>query len=846
MSKTLVIAEKPSVAGDLARALERSHGKFKKEKGFYEGDSMVISHTVGHLLEIQEPEENRVVRGKWSLENLPVLPTHFDLVPREKAQDQLRILKKLLTRKDVGEVINACDAGREGELIFQYVVQHFKNKKPVKRLWLNSMTADAIREGFAHLRSDAEMVPLSEAATCRSESDWLVGINGSRAMTAFYKELLGGFQVTPVGRVQTPTLAILVEREEKIRNFEPRTYFEIHGEFGVAAGTYPGKWFDENFKKSEDEDAKAERLWDPVRAGEIKARCEGRTGTVHEERKPTSQAPPLLYDLTTLQREANGRFGFSAKRTLQLAQALYERHKVLTYPRTDSRYLPTDNLPVAKNVLRSMEDPLAAHARKALDSNWVTLSPRIFNNAKVSDHHAIIPTGTSPANLDEYEMKLYDLVARRFIAVFFPPAKFEVTKRITTIEAEKFKTEGKILREPGWLEVYGKAAAGEDEATLVPVNDGEPAKADQIEVKELVTKPPARFNEATLLSAMEGAGKLVEDEELREAMSQRGLGTPATRAAIIEGLLLQEYIRREGRELAASAKGIKLITAIRELQIGALSSPEMTGEWEYKLKQIEAGQFGRETFMQEIRDLVAGVIKKIKDASGHVNSETMRGNFHDLDTACPRCGSTAGFKESFKAYDCKNQECKLVVWKTVSGRELEPEEVRSLLTTGNIGPIKGFKSKMGRPFEAKLALSEGTEWKTTFDFGDGGIRSSEPFNKENATLVVETCPVCNKGSIYDAGIAFACEHALAPEKKCTFRMGKTILQREISAEDVRKIATDGKTNLLTKFISKKNRPFNAFLVLDKKTGKVGFEFEPRAPKAPKKSAAKAAPSEAGS
>ena len=272
----------------------------------------------------------------------------------------------------------------------------------------------------------------------------------------------------------------------------------------------------------------------------------------------------------------------------------------------------------------------------------------------------------------------------------------------------------------------------------------------------------------------------------------------------------------------------------------------MTGEWEYKLKQIEAGQFGRETFMQEIRDLVAGVIKKIKDASGHVNSETMRGNFHDLDTPCPRCGSTAGFKESFKAYDCKNQECKLVVWKTVSGRELEPEEVRSLLTTGNIGPIKGFKSKMGRPFEAKLALSEGTEWKTTFDFGDGGIRSSEPFNKDNATLVVETCPVCSKGSIYDAGIAFACEHALAPEKKCTFRMGKTILQREISAEDVRKIATDGKTNLLTKFISKKNRPFNAFLVLDKKTGKVGFEFEPRAPKAPKKSAAKAAPSEAGS
>ena len=831
MSKTLVIAEKPSVAGDLSRAL----GKFKKEKGYYEGDTMVISHTVGHLLEIQEPESFKVVRGKWNLENLPVLPDHFDLVPREKAKEQLRILKKLLARKDVTEVINACDAGREGELIFRYVVQHFKNKKPAKRLWLQSMTANAIREGFANLREDAEMIPLSEAATCRSESDWLVGINGSRAMTAFYKELLGGFQVTPVGRVQTPTLAILVEREEKIRNFKPRTYFEIHGEFGVTAGKYDGKWFDGKFKKSDDEHDKAERLWKREEA----AKCDGKTGTVEEERKPTTQAPPRLYDLTTLQREANGRFGFSAKRTLQLAQSLYERHKVLTYPRTDSRYLPVDNLSVVKNVLSGMEDPsLAPHARQALEKDWVKATPRIFNDKKVSDHHAIIPTGTSPAKLDEYEMRLYDLVARRFIAVFFPPAKFEVTKRITTIEGETFKTDGKILRDPGWLAVYGKTAATQDEDSLVPVQEGEAASAESIEVKELETKPPARLNEATLLSAMEGAGKLVEDEELREAMSERGLGTPATRASVIEGLLTQDYLRREGRELAASAKGIKLITALREIKIDALSSPELTGEWEHKLKQMEAGKFGREAFMEEIRNLVDGVIKKIKDASGTVNSETMRGNFHDLKTPCPKCGGNEGFKESFKAYDCKNAECKLVVWKTVSSRELEPTEIRSLLETGAVGPIKGFKSKMGRPFEAKLALSEGTEWKTTFDFGDGGIRNNEPFNKENATLIVEVCPVCEKGGIYDNGQAYACEHGLGVEKKCAFRMGKMILQREISSEDVRTIASAGKTSLLTKFISKKGRPFNAYLVLDKKTGKVGFEFEERKPKAPKKKAVK--------
>ena len=830
MSKTLVIAEKPSVAGDLARAL----GKFKKEKGYYENDSMVISHTVGHLLEIQEPDKWKVVRGKWSLENLPVLPDHFDLIPREKAQEQLRILKKLLTRKDIGEVINACDAGREGELIFRYVVQHFKNTKPIKRLWLQSMTTDAIREGFANLRSDQEMIPLAEAATCRSESDWLVGINGSRAMTAFYKELLGGFQVTPVGRVQTPTLAILVEREEKIRNFEPRTYFELHGEFGVIAGNYIGKWFDENFKKSAEEDAKAERLWDRSKAEEIKAKCEGKPGTIEETKTPKSESSPLLYDLTTLQREANSRFGFSAKRTLQIAQALYERHKVLTYPRTDSRYLPQDNLPIVKKVLSGMDDPaLAQHARKALDSGWVKPSPRVFNNAKVSDHHAIIPTGASPDKLDEYELRLYDLVARRFIAVFFPPAKYEVTKRITTVEGEKFKTEGKVLIEAGWREVYGKSADGEEETSLVPVKQGEPAATNAIVLKELQTKPPPRFTEATLLSAMEGAGKLVEDEELRDAMSERGLGTPATRAAIIEGLLTQEYVRREGRDLAATAKGIKLITALREIKIGALSSPEMTGEWEYKLKQIEGGKFKRDEFMQEIRDLVANVIGKIKDASGHVSSETMRGNFHDLDTKCPKCGAAAGFKESFKAYDCKSG-CGLVIWKTVSGRELEPEEVRSLLETGSVGPLKGFKSKMGRPFEAKLALSEATEWKTTFDFGDNGVRSNEPFNKETATLVVDNCPVCKAGAIYEAGNAFACEHALAPEKKCAFRMGKTILQREIAADDVRKICSEGKTSLLTKFISKKGRPFNAFLVLDKKSGKVGFEFEERKLKASKR------------
>ncbi len=845
MPKTLVIAEKPSVAADLARAL----GKFQKEKGWFENDHLVISHTVGHLLEIEEPESCKVVRGKWSLTHLPVLPDHFVLKPREKAEDQLRVLKKLLARKDVTEVVNACDAGREGELIFRYVIQHFKCTKPIRRLWLQSMTTEAIREGFAHLRADDEMRPLCDAATCRSESDWLVGINGSRAMTAFYKELLGGFQVTPVGRVQTPTLAILAEREEKIRNFEPRAYFEVYADFDVAAGTYRGRWFDEAFKKGTDEDAKAERIWDGERAAAIRARCLGQPGVITEEKKPTTQAPPLLYDLTSLQREANGRFGFSAKRTLQLAQALYEKHKVLTYPRTDSRCLPEDNLPVARKVLAGLEDPtLAPHARKALEQGWVRPSKRIFNNAKVSDHHAIIPTGVPPKNLDEYESKLFDMVARRFVAVFFPPAQFEVTSRITRVREEAFKTEGKVLREPGWLEVYGRTAV-DDDGPLVPVVPGEPAATAGVEVKECQTKPPPRYNEATLLSAMEGAGKLLDDEELRDAMSERGLGTPATRAAIIEGLLAQEYLRREGRELAATAKGLKLITALREIGIDVLSSPEMTGEWEHKLKQMEAGRFARDAFMRETHELVAGVIARIKEAAGQVNSETIRGNFHDLDCPCPRCGQS-GFRESFKAFECKNPECKLVVWKSVSGRELEPEEIRHLLTTGTTGPLRGFKSKMGRPFEATLLLGEQTAWKTTFDFALESAQPAAPVELRPEQRVA-TCPVCRKGGIYDTGSAYVCEHGLNGAKDCAFRMGRTILQREIPVEQVRKIAESGKTDLLQKFISKKGRPFAAYLVLGQ-GGKVGFEFEPRersagakSPRAKQKTPTEAVPAAAG-
>jgi DNA topoisomerase III len=819
MSKSLIIAEKPSVARDLARAL----GKFHHDKDFYENDRYVISSAVGHLVEIVPPEGAEVKRGKWNLENLPVLPKHFDLAPIEKNQARLQVLKRLIKRADVIEIINACDAGREGELIFRNTIRWTGTKKPTRRLWLQSMTTEAIREGFEHLRSEQEMQPLADAALSRAESDWLVGINATRALTSFNSRT-GGFQKTAAGRVQTPTLAILAAREEKIRSFKPRPYFEVHGDFQVQAGSYPGRWFDENFKKGDDEDARPERIWNRAQAEAIERKCAGKTGVITEEKKPTTQASPLLYDLTTLQREANGRFGLSAKRTLQLAQALYERHKVLTYPRTDSRYLPEDNLAQVRKVMSSFEDQtLATHAEKALRSDWVKPTKRVFNNAKVSDHHAIIPTGASPVHLDEFERKIFDMVARRTIAVFYPPAQFEVTTRITRVEGEPFKTEGKVIVDPGWLAVYGREAAVANEA-VVSVKPNESAKVLKIEIKPNETNPPARFNEATLLSAMEGAGKLVDDEELREAMRERGLGTPATRAQIIEGLIADGYVERKGKELVVSAKGLSLITLLRNLQADALSTPELTGEWEYRLKEMAHGKLDRQRFMNDIRHLTREIVEKVRNFRG----EEIHGEYATIDAKCPNCGG-GPIKEDYKTFRCQN--CDWLMWKTMASRQFMPEEVAELLSKGRVGPLRGFRSKLGRAFEATVKLGE--DKKPQFDFGENGLNGEIQIDKSKHEAI-GLCPICHKGQVFVAERVYVCENAVASPKTCSFRLGKTILHREIPPEQVQKLIATGKTDLLRKFISKKGRPFSAYLKLDK--GKVGFEFEPRKPAAKKKAA----------
>ena len=831
MSKQLIIAEKPSVAGDIARVL----GGFKRVDDYFESNDYVLSSAVGHLVQIAVPDEFEVKRGKWSFANLPVIPPHFDLLPIEKSEARLKLLTRLLKRKDVNGVINACDAGREGELIFRYIASHAGSKKPVKRLWLQSMTPGAIKDGFKHLRSDEEMLPLADAAVCRSEADWLVGINGTRAMTAFNSKS-GGFHKTPVGRVQTPTLAILVEREEKIKRFVPKDYWEVHATFGVAAGAYAGRWIDEKFAKAKKEDdgdpanpdLRAERLWDEKRAQAIKTKCDGRPGEIEEESKPTTQASPLLFDLTSLQRAANGRFGFSARTTLSIAQALYEKHKVLTYPRTDARALPVDYLDTVKATLEELSaSSYGPLAKKILKQGWVRPNKRIFNNAKISDHFAIIPTPLAPKALSEIEQKLYDLVVRQFLAVFYPSAEYMVTTRVTRVEKEAFKSEGRVLVNAGWLEVHGKAAAGDDETpNLVAVKKGEKAKTEKIDVLATQTKPPARFNEATLLSAMEGAGKLVEDEELRDAMKERGLGTPATRAVVIEKLLAEEYLVRLGRELQATPKAFSLITLLRGLEIPELASPEMTGEWEYKLKEMEHGKLKRATFMREIAKMTRHIVERAK---AH-ESETVPGDYITLKAKCPKCGGTV--KENYKKFQC--EKCDFSLWRILAGRQFEPAEIDELIAKRSIGPLLGFRSRLGRPFAANIKLTD--EFKLEFDFGQANEDAEAVDFTGQQTL--GACPKCG-GNVYAHGMAYLCEKAAAQPRTCDFRTGMIILQRNIEPEQVTKLLKDGKTDLLHKFISKKGRPFSAFLVRGG-DGKVTFEFAPREAKAGAKAGAKTA------
>lgn len=847
--KTLVIAEKPSVAQDIVRAITPTAGKFEKHDEYFESDDWLVTSAVGHLVEIQAPEEFDVKRGKWSFANLPVIPPYFDLKPIDKTKTRLNAIVKLAKRKDVGAIVNACDAGREGELIFRLIQQYAKSNHPVKRLWLQSMTPAAIRDGFASLRSDEQMRPLADAARCRSEADWLVGINGTRAMTAFNSRD-GGFFLTTVGRVQTPTLSVVVEREEKIRKFVSRNYWEIHASFKAEAGDYPAKWFDPKWKKAAanadnaepDAELKADRLWLESEARAIADAVRGQTATVTEESRPTTQAAGLLFDLTSLQREANGKFGFSAKTTLSIAQSLYERHKALTYPRTDSRALPEDYVPVVKQTFEMLAASgmkhLAPHAETALKGNYIRPSKRIFDNAKVSDHFAIIPTLQAPSGLSDAEQKLYDLVVRRFMSVFFPSAEYLVTTRISLSVGHSFKTEGKVLVKAGWLAIYGKEAQdetddkdGKDGKTLVPVKPGELVLAETVDAKGLKTRPPARYSEATLLGAMEGAGKTIDDDELREAMQEKGLGTPATRAATIEGLIAEKYMLREGRELIPTAKAFQLMTLLRGLDVQELSKAELTGEWEYKLAQMEQGKLSRETFMAEIAAMTERLVNKAKG----YDRDTIPGDYATLQAPCPNCGGV--IKENYRRYTCTGKHgddgCGFSFGKTPAGRTFETAEVEQFLRDRKIGPLEGFRSKAGWPFTAEMVIKfdeETKNYKLEFDFGDDKNAETGEIVDFGQQESLGPCPKCGS-AVYELGKNYVCEKsvptAAQPTPSCDFKTGQVILQQPIEREQMVKLLATGKTDLLDKFVSMRTRrAFKAHLAWDKEAGKVNFEFAP--------------------
>jgi DNA topoisomerase III len=713
MSKTLVIAEKPSVGTDLARILK---GPFKKGEGVLEGPEHVITWAVGHLVQLAEPDEYDAKFKRWRMEDLPIVPDRFKLVVRdERSRKQMSVVTKQIGRDDIGEIVNACDAGREGELIFAYLYEKANGKKPVNRLWLKSMTSAAMKEAFSSLRPSDEFALLEQAARSRSEADWIVGMNATRAATIRLRSSFDG--AVSLGRVQTPTLAIIARREEEIKAFVPEPYWLVDASFEAdGKRNYEGR-FHAGAKP---------RIETAEEAESIVAACIGRPGKITKlEKKEQREKAPMLYDLTTLQREANNRYGFSAKRTLGAAQRCYEEHKALTYPRTNSRYLTSDMVAEIKPIaeLVGHDSAYTKGAEYVIGLDLLPLA-RVVNDEKVTDHHAIIPT-RSEHNLEKMssdDRRIYDMVTRRFLAVFHPEAVFENTRVETTVgdgDGHIFRTRGKLLVVPGWRGVYDEVAAEsrpkgeEDEGVdqqLPKLEDGETVKTLEIASDRKETKPPRRYSDASLLGAMETAGKLVDDEELREAMKESGIGTPATRAAIIERLITVGYVERDARALVATEKGLNVI---RLLDAHMLTSPELTGNWEHRLGKIERGEDSREKFMSDIAGFAEQTVHKLDETLKDVKIPRAKLG------PCPVCGHE--ISENRKGYSCWAREdpgCGFVIWKAKAGKTLTVPIARELIKTGYTEkPVTGFRGRSGRSFRAHLAMQQTDEgkWRVEFD-----------------------------------------------------------------------------------------------------------------------------------
>ncbi len=720
MPKTLVIAEKPSVGRDLARVLP---GPFAKQEGYLEGPDHVLTWAVGHLVQLAEPDEYDVKFKKWRMADLPIVPDKFKLVVRdERSKKQMSVVTRQLGRDDVHDVINACDAGREGELIFAYLFEKAKSKKSVRRLWLSSMTKSAMERAFSELRPASEFASLEAAARSRSESDWIVGMNATRAATIRLRSSFDG--AVSLGRVQTPTLAIITRREEEIRAFVPEAYWLVDAVFAAPGErVYEGRYHD----------GAKPRLSSAEVAGAVVAAVLGQDGEITQlETRERRERAPLLYDLTSLQREANSRFGFTARRTLAAAQRCYEEHKVLTYPRTSSRYLTSDMTPELKAIAGHVGAAGRDYQSAAAYVQGLGMLPlaRVVADDKVGDHHAIIPTNSTHDldKLSDDDRRVYDLVARRFLAVFHPEAVFENTKVETTVAGHIFRTRGKVLLVPGWRGVYGELAEGEgatddDEGRdqqLPKLELAETVQTRDVAAEEKETKPPRRYSDASLLGAMETAGKLVNDDEMREAMKESGIGTPATRASIIERLIDVGYVERDARSLVATEKGLNVIRLLGDHQ---LTSPSLTGDWEKRLAMIERGEEPRARFMSDIKGFAESTVHeldaKLKDV------RIPRANLGP----CPVCGHD--IVENRKGFSCWAREdpgCGFVIWKAKAGKTLPMAIAKELIATGRTAKaVTGFKGRSGRSFRARLALQQSEEgkWRVEFD---------EPWAREGAKV----------------------------------------------------------------------------------------------------------------
>ena len=859
MAKSLVITEKPSVARDIVAAL----GGFTEHDGYWESDDSVVTFSVGHIVELLSPEDVDPQYKRWTLDTLPILPGEFKLKQKQGQAERIRTIKKLLARKDVESVVNACDAGREGELIFREILEFLGSDKPTRRLWLQSMTADSIRAGFQRLVDGSQYDGLGAAASCRSKSDWLIGMNATRALT---RRLKGRKEKTAwsAGRVQTPTLAIVVDRELEVLAHVPKPYWQLHAKFRAGDAEYAGTWFDPAFSapEGEEREQRDDRIFDSERANRILEAVSGKPGAARETRKPSRETAPPLFDLTSLQREGNRRFGWSARRTLNAAQLCYEAHKLLTYPRTDSRCLPNDYRANVDQVLQafSADGPLQAEAAQLVERGLENVE-RTFDDAKVSDHFAIIPTGKIPdASLSGDDQRLFDLVARRFLANFHPAAVWTRVERVTEIGGESFRSRARTLDEPGWRAVMGQTeqedqplpplVAGQDEA------DGVQVRTLDVELAAERTKPPARITEARLLSLMESAGQEIEDEEIAAAISEKGIGTPATRADIIENLIAKGYLVRAGKSLRPTVKGIRLVDVLRRIKIDRLASPALTGELEYELRRVERGSLRAQQFMDEIVDYT----RQIVDIAVSFQYEDLYPDEEPLGK-CPLCGRPVFERSWF--YRClevpgatEETDCSFRIWKDKSGRYMDRQTVRILLDKGETEELEGFTARDGRTYNARLTLEDG-EVVIHGVAGSAGERVTEAVEYEVDDEPLGPCPMGCGSLVVETPTHFQCQAGIAKtaenaekarafevtqpkdakrrkrfkvadaDKPCPFLLPRTVCKREITRDEALQfIGPARKTELLTDFTSRFGRPFAAMLFL-KENGRHGFEFQPR-------------------